>query len=61
VPEKDEVEYWYKKLKNNFDYSLIANEMISVVFNYFFYFQYKSIDFNNFDSIKNVMESIYDI
>ena len=62
APEKEGVEYWYKELiKNNFDYSLIANEMISAASNYSFYSQYKNIDFNDFDSIRDIIESIYKI
>jgi len=62
APEKDGVEYWYKELiKNNFDYSLIAHEMINAASNYSFYSQYKNINFNDFDSIKNIIESIYKI
>jgi hypothetical protein len=63
APEKDGVDYWYKELiKNNFDYSLIANDMINAASNYSsIYPQYKDIDLNNYNSIKPIIENVYKI
>jgi serralysin len=63
APEKEGVDYWYKELiKNNFDYSLIANDMINAASNYSsIYPQYKNIDLNNYNSIKPIIENIYKI
>lgn len=63
APEKDGINYWYKELvKNNFDYSLITNEMIKVASKYSsFYPQYANIDLNNVNSIREIIENIYKI
>ena len=63
APEKEGVNYWYKELiKNNFDYSLIANEMISAASKYSSYYpQYSNIDLNNSENIRNIIEKIYEI
>jgi serralysin len=63
APEKDGVDYWYKELvKNNFNYSLIADEMIKAASKYSsFYPQYTNVNLNDDNSIRQIIENIYKI